>query len=72
MSAQANSSRDPISKTSNVKKDWWSGSRCRPEVKPQYCNKKEKEERNNKYTQHYGAGVLEQLWRGGGRPGLDC
>jgi hypothetical protein len=27
---RANSSRDPISKKLNIKKGWWSGSRCRP------------------------------------------
>jgi hypothetical protein len=28
--AQANSPRDPILKKLITKKDWWSGSRCRP------------------------------------------
>jgi hypothetical protein len=28
--ARANSLRDPILKTSNSKKGWWIGSRCRP------------------------------------------
>jgi hypothetical protein len=27
--AQANSTRDPISKKPHTKKDWWSSSRCR-------------------------------------------
>jgi hypothetical protein len=26
-----------------TKKGWWSGSRCRPEFKPQYCKKKKKD-----------------------------
>jgi hypothetical protein len=28
--------RDPILKKPFTKKGWWSGSRCRPEFKPQY------------------------------------
>jgi hypothetical protein len=28
--AQADSSRDPISKKPTTEKGWWSGSRCRP------------------------------------------
>jgi hypothetical protein len=28
--AQGNSSQDPILKNTITKKDWWSGSRCRP------------------------------------------
>jgi hypothetical protein len=41
-SARANSSRDPILEKPITKKGWWSGSRCSPEFKPQYCQKKKK------------------------------
>jgi hypothetical protein len=37
---QANSSQDSVSKKTIIKKGRWSGSRCRPGVKPQYCKKK--------------------------------
>jgi hypothetical protein len=30
-------------KNPSQKKAWWSGSRCRPEFKSQYCKKKKKE-----------------------------
>jgi hypothetical protein len=32
------SSCDPISIIPFTKKSWWSGSRCRPSVQPQFCN----------------------------------
>jgi hypothetical protein len=42
--AWANCFRDLISKKKkkSQKKGWWSGSRCRPEFKLQYCKKKKK------------------------------
>jgi hypothetical protein len=35
--AQANSSRDPISKKLSTKKRWWRGQGVGPEIKPQFC-----------------------------------
>jgi hypothetical protein len=46
--AWANSWWGPISKKPNTKKDWWSGSRCRLEFKPQYCKKKKKEKKEER------------------------
>jgi hypothetical protein len=47
---QANSSQDPISKKSNTKKDWWSGSNCNSiciaSFRPQ-CHKKKKKLKNS-------------------------
>jgi hypothetical protein len=41
--AWANSSGDPILKTSNTEQGWWGGSRGRElEFKPQYCQVKKK------------------------------
>jgi hypothetical protein len=40
--SQANSSRDLISKTPNIKKGWWSGSRCRPSIQTLVPQKKKK------------------------------
>jgi hypothetical protein len=31
-----------------TKKGWWSGSRCSPEFKPQYCKKKEMKKKEKK------------------------
>jgi hypothetical protein len=48
--AQVNSSQDPILKKPITEKKgvggWWSGSRCRPEFKPQYQEKKKKRPEN--------------------------
>jgi hypothetical protein len=40
--AWTNSWWGPISKKPDIKEDWWSGSNCRLEFKPQYCKKKKK------------------------------
>jgi hypothetical protein len=40
--AQANNSRDPISKKPVTRKDWWSGSKCRPRVQTPILKKKKK------------------------------
>jgi hypothetical protein len=44
----ANSSRNTALKKIHQKKGWWSGSRCKPVFKPQYCKKKKKKKKIEK------------------------
>jgi hypothetical protein len=62
--AWTNSSKAHIlKKNPNKKKDWWSGSRCRPQVKTLIWKKKKKKKKKErkKKQEHYLAVYIQKL-----------